>query len=114
MLRVLLVSAPQDQAATLARKLLHERLIACASLVPGAISLYWWEGKIDTARETLLILKTPARNVPRLLKRIPALHPYDVPEILALPVAAAHKPYAKWVLTEASARKSALKRKRRK
>lgn len=100
MLRVVLVTAPPKHAERLARKLLSERLIACANLLPGVKSLYWWQGKIERSAETLLVLKTPARNIKALMKRIPALHPYSVPEVLALPVAAAHKPYAKWVETE--------------
>ncbi|MBI3831528.1 MAG: divalent-cation tolerance protein CutA [Planctomycetes bacterium] len=106
MLRVLFVTAPAIQAERLARKLLGERLIACANLIPGVKSLYWWQGKIDDSSETLLILKTPVRNVKALLKRIPALHPYSVPEILVLPVAAAHKPYAIWVEDEAKPKRS--------
>ncbi|MCW8129471.1 MAG: divalent-cation tolerance protein CutA [Planctomycetota bacterium] len=104
MLRVLLVTAPKEKAEGLARALLKERLIACANLLPGATSLFWWDGKIDTARETLMVLKAPARNVRKLLARIPALHPYDVPEVLVLNVAAAYRPYAKWVDAETKRR----------
>lgn len=100
MLRVLLVTAPKEKAPGLARALLKERLIACANLIPGATSLFWWQGKIDTARETLLVLKAPARNVRKLLSRIPALHPYEVPEVLVLHVPEAFKPYAVWVESE--------------
>jgi len=114
MLRVLFVTAPPKAAAKLARALLKERLIACANLLPGVRSLYWWQGRLESGAETLLVMKAPARNVARLLKRVPELHPYDVPEIIALPVVAAHKPYAKWVETEATPRATSKPRKARK
>ena len=101
MIRIVFVTAPAKAAETLARRLLQERLIACANLLPGVKSLFWWQGRLDQARETLLVLKAPARNIRKLLARVKALHPYDVPEILVLPVAAAHAPYARWVLKEA-------------
>ena len=100
MLHIILVTAPKAEAPQLARRLLRERLIACANLVPQVQSIFWWKGKLDSTRETLLILKCPTRNVRRVLKRVRELHPYEVPEILALPVTAAHRPYAQWVLRE--------------
>lgn len=101
MFRVILVTAPPAAAGKLARQLLRERLIACANLLPGVRSLYWWKGRMESARETLILMKTPARQVSRLMRRIRQLHPYEVPEIVALPVARAHKPYAEWVAAEA-------------
>ena len=100
-LRLILVTAPEKEAPELARTLLEERLIACANLLPGVQSLYWWEGKIDAGSETLLILKCPARNVKRLMHRVKELHSYSTPEILALHVAQAHPLYAAWVMQEA-------------
>ena len=101
MIRIVLVTAPAKAAEALARRLLQERLIACANLLPGVRSLYRWQGRLEQARETLLVLKAPSRNTRKLMARVQELHPYDVPEILVLPVAAAHAPYARWVLEEA-------------
>ncbi len=101
MLHLVLITAPKTAAPKLARILLRERLIACANLVPQMQSIFWWAGKLDSARETLLILKCPSRNVKRVLKRVRELHPYETPEILALRVTAADKRYARWVLREA-------------
>ncbi|MCY3022734.1 MAG: divalent-cation tolerance protein CutA [Planctomycetota bacterium] len=95
--RVILVTAPPKEAERIARQLVAERLAACANLVPGLTSLYWWEGKLNRDAETLVILKTLPRHVPRLLKRLKALHSYQVPEFLALPVVAANADYARWV-----------------
>ena len=106
MLCIFLVTVPPRKAGPLARALLEERLIACASLLPGVRSLYWWKGKLARTGETLLLLKTPKRNASRLLKRVRELHPYEVPEILVLPVAQAYQPYADWVLREARRRRS--------
>jgi len=95
--RVILVTAPEKEAERLARKLVEERLAACANLVPHVTSLYWWEGKLNRDGETLIVLKTAPRLVTRLLKRMKELHSYQVPEFLALPVLEANPDYAKWV-----------------
>jgi len=98
--RVILVTAPRKEAERLARRLLEERLVACANLVRDVRSLYWWQGRLGKATETLLILKAPRRNVERLIRRVKELHPYEVPEIVALPVEKAYRPYAEWVEKE--------------
>jgi periplasmic divalent cation tolerance protein len=95
--RVILVTAPEKEAERLARKLVEERLAACANLVPQVTSLYWWEGKLNRDGETLIILKTAPRLVTKLLKRMKELHSYQVPEFLALPVLEANPDYAQWV-----------------
>jgi periplasmic divalent cation tolerance protein len=100
MLRVVLVTAPRRVALSLARRVVSERLAACANIIPGLRSLYWWKGRLERSSEALLIFKTPARNLRRLFARIRRLHPYEVPEILALSVRAAHRPYAEWVARE--------------
>ncbi len=101
-LRVILATAPEREAEGLARRLLEERLIACANLLPGVTSLYWWKKKLHRDAETVIVMKTPARNVAKLLKRLKALHSYDVPEFLALPVREASPEYVTWANDEAS------------
>jgi len=98
--RVVLVTAPPHEAERIARALVEERLAACANIVPGLTSLYWWEGKVNRDAEALIILKTPPRRVAKLLKRLKELHSYTVPEFLALPVVEANPDYAKWVKAE--------------
>ena len=99
---VVLATAPDEASARdLARRALEARLIACANLVPGATSMYWWQGRIESAAEWLLILKTSRAQWPALQAQWPAWHPYDVPELLALDVAAGLEPYLQWLVTEA-------------
>jgi periplasmic divalent cation tolerance protein len=99
--RVVLMTAPDRAIAeSLAQSLVAERLAVCANVVPGLASVYRWQGRIERADETLLILKTQADRVPALIARAAELHPYDVPEILALPVEAGLAAYLAWVREE--------------
>lgn len=99
--RVVLMTAPDAEAArSIARALVDERLIACASLLPGVTSIYRWEGAVEEAAEVLVVMKTRAALVPRLVERAAALHPYEVPELLALPVADGLPAYCRWVMEE--------------
>ncbi len=96
--RVVLVTAPGEEAAErLVRTLVTEGVVACGTIVPGALSIYTWQGTIESEREALVLLKTTAAGVARVLERVPALHPYEVPEVLVLPVEAGHGPYLDWL-----------------
>lgn len=98
---VVLVTAPDEAAAaTLARTLVDERLIACANLVPKIRSIFRWKGVIHDADEVLLVMKTRSSAVEALIARVKALHSYTVPEVLELPVRASFGPYLDWVWQE--------------
>lgn len=98
---VVLATVPDAEAGRrLARTLLQERLIACANLVAGVTSLYRWEGEVREEGEGLLVMKTRSALVPRLVARIPELHPYALPEVLALRVEDGLPAYCRWVLEE--------------
>ncbi len=98
---VVLVTAPNpDKAAEIARALVAERLAACGNVVPGLRSIYRWEGKIEDEGEALLVLKTTRARFDALRDRVLALHPYEVPEVIALPVEAGHERYLAWVAGE--------------
>jgi len=101
---VVLVTAP-DQAvgARIGRSLVEEGLAACANLVPGVRSIYRWQGEIHDDAEVLLIVKTRASLLDALASRVRALHPYELPEVLALPVAGGSAPYLDWVRGAAEA-----------
>jgi periplasmic divalent cation tolerance protein len=99
-IRVVVVTAPPAEAEGLARKLLEEHLVACANLVPGVTSLYWWEGKIQRDGEILIVMKTPRANVAKLMRRVKELHSYKVPEFLTLSVHEGNPDYVKWVNEE--------------
>lgn len=99
--QVVLVTAPDSEiGARLARTLVEERWVACANLLPQVRSLYRWEGRVEDDPEVLLLLKTRAELVERVAERVRALHPYDVPEVIALPVTAGSAPYLQWVREE--------------
>jgi periplasmic divalent cation tolerance protein len=87
-----------DAAAGLARTLVEERLAACVNVLPGAQSIYRWKGALETAREHLLVIKTTAEAWPRLLARLRELHPYELPEIVALAGHDADAAYARWIV----------------
>jgi len=71
--------------------------VACGNLVPGVESIYRWQGKVETSSEVIVIFKTTAARYLELQTRIRELHPYEVPEILAIPVSAGLPPYLQWV-----------------
>lgn len=95
--------AKPEEARELIQALLEARLAACINLVPGLTSHYWWSEDADTEPmiqqddELLLIVKTTNEKLPALKQLVQEKHPYDVPEILALPVSDAHQPYAHWL-----------------
>ncbi len=92
--------ADAKQARALARKLLEERLVACANLVPRTETLYWWKGKIESAKEALLFCKTTAKNAPKVIKRVRQLHTYEVPCVLVLKVEKGNPKYIEWLCKE--------------
>jgi periplasmic divalent cation tolerance protein len=94
---VLVTAKDRRQAKTIAQKLLEQKLIACANIVDGIQSLFSWQGKIDQAKEVLLVLKTKKSVFNRLVKEVKAAHSYQVPEIIALPIVAGNKEYLQWI-----------------
>lgn len=89
--------ANEEDAARVARVLVEERLVACANLLPGARSLYRWEGKVADEREVVVLLKTRKQDWTALLSRLHELHPYDTPELIAVRVAAGAPKYMAWL-----------------
>ena len=86
-----------ETARTAARTLVEEKLAACGNIVPGVESIYRWEGKVEAGAEVLVIFKTTAGGYPMLEARVKALHPYEVPEVLAVRVADGLPAYLRWV-----------------
>jgi periplasmic divalent cation tolerance protein len=89
-----------ETAARIARALVEARLAACVNLVPAIRSIYRWQGEISDDAEVLAVMKTTAEGHAALAAKIAELHPYDVPEILALPLAAGHPPYLAWLAAQ--------------
>jgi periplasmic divalent cation tolerance protein len=98
---VVLVTAPTpERAAEIARAVVEERLAACGNVVPGIRSIYRWEGKVQDEAEALLVLKTTRARFEALRDRVLALHPYEVPEVIALRVEAGSSAYLAWIAQE--------------
>jgi periplasmic divalent cation tolerance protein len=97
---VLTTVATEDEAVALVRALLDRRLIACGTLLPGGRSLYRWEGKVADEREVVVLLKTRSAALDPLERAFAELHPYKVPELLALPVHAGLAKYLEWINLE--------------
>ena len=96
---ILVVVTAQDisQARKIARGLLEEKLIACANIMDGVQSLFWWQGKIDEASEVVVVLKTRQDLFAEVVSRVKFLHSYDTPEIIALPIVDGSPDYLKWI-----------------
>ena len=95
---LVLVTAPNPHTSrALAKAALKIRLVACANLIPKIESHYWWQGKLESSAEALIIFKTTKAKLKMLEKLIVAKHPYDTPEFLVLPISAGNKRYLDWV-----------------
>jgi len=89
-----------DKAAEIAKLLVDEKLVACANLLPAVRSIYRWQGKMHDENEVLVLLKTRAEQLERLKLRLLEVHPYEVPEVLAVPVESGYQPYLEWLTGE--------------
>jgi periplasmic divalent cation tolerance protein len=94
---VLTTVGSREEAARIGRALVEEHLVACATILPGAESIYRWRDTIETESETLLMLKTDAENLPALESRVRELHNYETPEFLVIQVDAASDRYLRWM-----------------
>jgi periplasmic divalent cation tolerance protein len=98
--RLMFCTCPDEATAqAIAETLVGERLAACANLVPGIRSIYRWEGQIQRDSEVLLLIKTAAGRVPALTDRLRELHPYEIPEIISVPIAEGLPDYLSWITT---------------
>ena len=95
---VLVTCASSAEAHRIARRLVEDRLAACVNVVGAPLhSVYRWKGKVESAREHLLVIKTSRRRLPALQRAVLKLHSYDVPEVIAIPIAAGSPAYLKWL-----------------
>ncbi len=102
---LLLSNFPGAESARQAvRTLVEERLIACGNLIPGIESIYEWKGAVETSAEVMAVCKTTMACAPDAQARLRALHPYEVPEILQIPVSAGWPDYLAWVATQCGPR----------
>jgi periplasmic divalent cation tolerance protein len=94
---VLITTSTKDEAKKIADGLLSKRLIACANILSKVSSLFWWQGRIDSAEEVLLILKTEECLLDEVIKTVKELHSYEIPEIIALPIIGGNEDYLQWI-----------------
>ena len=95
---VLLITAGNSEEANkIAEVLLTQRKAACVNIVPGVSSLFWWQDKLDSAQESLLIVKTKASLLPEIISLVKGIHSYDIPEIIALPIVGGNQDYLEWI-----------------
>ena|SRR5258708_14629107 len=100
-LRLIYITAKDEsEARAIGRALVEERLAACANVLPGIASCYWWQGAIAEDREALLVAKTRADLVPELTARVKALHSYSLPCVVALPIVGGSAEYLAWLAGE--------------
>jgi periplasmic divalent cation tolerance protein len=95
---VLTTAGSHEEAQKIARELVDRRLAACVNVIPQIESTYRWQGKVESATEWLLLIKTQARSFETLRDAIKALHSYDVPECIMLEIADGGAEYLKWIL----------------
>lgn len=96
--QIVLCTCPDPETATtIASVLVEEGLAACVNIQPSITSVYRWQGKTETSDESLMIIKSLAENYSHIEKRIVELHPYELPEVIAVPIVAGLKPYLAWL-----------------
>jgi periplasmic divalent cation tolerance protein len=94
---VLVTAGSEEDAAKIAKALVEERLAACVNIVPNIRSIYRWQGQVEDDQESLLVIKTTESALVALEERVRALHSYDVPEVIALPLDQGSAPYLDWL-----------------
>jgi periplasmic divalent cation tolerance protein len=94
---IFVTTSTEAEAHRIAELLLGRRKAACINIVPRVDSSFWWQGKLDSARESLLIIKTRASLLHEIIEMVKSAHSYEVPEIIALPVIGGNEDYLKWI-----------------
>ena len=95
-----IAAATADEAQQISNVLLNQKKVACVNIVPKVTSLFWWQGKLDSAQESLLIVKTKASQLENIVTVVKENHSYDVPEVIALPIIGGNQDYLEWICSE--------------
>ena len=94
---IFITAANKQEARRIASSLIKEKLAACVNIVEKVESLFWWQAKVDQAKEVLLIVKTKKKLLNKLIRLVKSLHSYTVPEIIALPIIGGNSDYLNWI-----------------
>ncbi len=94
---VFITTATEEEAQRISQTLLEQKKAACVNIVSGVDSRFWWQGKLDSARESLLIVKTKASLLTEVVSLVKSQHSYIVPEIIALPIIGGNQDYLDWI-----------------
>jgi len=92
-----ITAASVEEARRISSVLLEQRKVACVNIVPRVSSVFWWQGKLDSAQESLLIIKTKASLLNEVVRLVKEVHSYDVPEVIALPIVGGNQDYLEWI-----------------
>ncbi len=94
---IFVTTGSEEEARALAQLLLSHRKAACVNIVPKVDSLFWWQGELDSAQESLLIIKTRASLLPEVVELVKGVHSYEVPEVIAIPIIGGNEDYLRWI-----------------
>lgn len=92
-----ITTANTEEAQRISMALLNQRKAACVNIVPKVSSHFWWQGKLDSAQESLLVVKTKASQLSEIIRLVKELHSYETPEIIALPIVGGNQDYLDWI-----------------
>ncbi|MBI2830500.1 MAG: divalent-cation tolerance protein CutA [Chloroflexi bacterium] len=101
---VLITASSAQEGNQIARSLLEKRKVACVNIVPSVSSLFWWQDKIDSAEEVMLVAKSREDLLPQVIEIVKQIHSYEVPEIIALPIVGGNADYLQWLNEETNKR----------
>ena len=94
---VLITAKDIEEAQKIAKSLIKRRQAACVNIIPEVNSHFWWQDKLNSTRESLLVVKTKESLLPDIIKSVKKIHSYSVPEIIALPIVGGHEDYLDWI-----------------
>jgi len=94
---VFVTTGSEEEAAGIGGQLVNEGLAACVNVLPGLVSIFTWKGAVEQDKECLMIIKSRVELLDKLIQRIKALHSYDVPEVIALPIIGGNRSYLDWI-----------------
>jgi len=94
---IFITAANKKEAKLIARQLIKDKLAACVNVLDKVESLFWWQGKVDSAKEVLLIVKSKKEKLKKIITTVKSLHSYQVPEVIALPILGGFGPYLRWI-----------------